>query len=213
MDAEYDETVSKILKVRTEGDAKHIEHKIQENKSLLHAVEAMYQLLKTEGKVASPEEFLKYRNNDDSVRRVQYATMAMILKDAEAMLGEQDKREISARFAKGEVVVSTIHYDETLAQDMMTILLPIEENGQVIGAFYSYMNVTELFLEMCNIAMYSSIKSVILSANDELIYSDYAKYQGKKLNDMLQTFRLTSSEKSEIRQMVHANEVVSMVIP
>jgi diguanylate cyclase (GGDEF)-like protein/PAS domain S-box-containing protein len=212
VDAEYNKTVSEILRVRTEGDAKHIEHAIERNQNSLHAVEAMYQLLKTEEKVSSPEEFLKYRNNDDSVRRVEYATMAMILKDAESMLGEQEKQEIPSRFAKGEIVVSTIHYDEKLANDTMTILLPIEEEGNVIGAFYSYVNVTDLFLEMYNIAMYSSIKSVILAADDKLIYSDYDKYQGENLLDMLQTLRLNKTERAELRQMMHADKITSTVI-
>lgn len=131
VDAEYNKTVSEILRIRTEGDAKYIEREIERNQNSLHAVEAIYQLLKTEGKVSSPEEFLKYRNSDDSVRQVEYATMAMILKDAKSILGEQEKQEIPSRFAEGEIVVSTIHYDEKLANDRMTILLPIKEEGSV----------------------------------------------------------------------------------
>ncbi|HPI99298.1 MAG TPA: hypothetical protein PK268_08360 [Enterococcus sp.] len=107
VDAEYNKTVSEILRIRTKGDAKHIEQAIERNQNSLHAVEAMYQLIKTEGKVSSPAEFLKYQNNDDSVHRVEYATMAMVLKDSESMLGEQEKQEIPSRFAKGKVVVST----------------------------------------------------------------------------------------------------------
>ena len=205
LDTEFASLISGSLNVHTHQNAAQIDRAIEDAGRAIKTAEAIFHLTESAG----PQDFLEQRNAANPVYIVEYSTMEQLRAEPSSFFSPDDAAEALPRLVRGETVVGNVHYDPSLGEYYLPILLGLREGGEATGAFYTRIAADDLLPDIGESAVYQDVLCSLITADGQILFNTFEPGREGNLLSVLYAYDLTEAEVNRISAIISSPEMDS----
>ncbi len=124
-------------------------------------------------------------------------------------LAQGDAQAVRQRLAQGEMVVGEIHYVEPLAGYFLPVMLPLQRDGETVGALYTRIPVNGLLPQSHESAVYQDVQSCLITSDGRIFFNTFLPDQAGNLFSTLNAYGLTQAEVDHVDHIIRSGALDS----
>lgn len=204
MTEEYEAIVTSTLKRHTEIEAEYLSYEIERIEKVLTLTFRTLDSTKED-----PEKILVERNKGNPNYMVHYLNKQQLKNEDLHFLEGDSTDRIKEQVFAGKLAISSVFLSEDKKEPMISIVVPHEKKGEIVGALYTYVDLVKLLSPRENMTVYKDMVNLIITKDGHTFFNLTTGKKGTDFFKQLTESDISKKAVNSIREMLQNDEIDS----